>query len=771
RFERVWGPDGVREDRTPDGRRLRYQHDATGRVEAVDEIAADGEVRTHRYQRDAEGRVVGVDGPGGTRLRYTLLPEGQPTLIEQDGRKAQRRYDAGGALIEHVDPLGRAARVTVDLHRQPTEVSLPGGLRWRFTRDRLGHVTRMEAPDGSITRYTRDAVGRPVAEDRAGEVVKRRFDACGQVTRLKDAAGGELRLSYDALGRLVRAEADDDAPVERRYDPDGNLAAEVQGEAVLRWRYDALGHALGRRTSWGGRVDYLWGAAGVDSLVDPAGETHRFDRDVRGRRVAWERPGGGVERDVFSPGGHLERTWLEIPGQPAAADRRLFWSPEGTITGLHEAEDDRSTRHEYRYDGLGRLVGERRNDGPWRPYVHDDRDNLVDDPAQGSRTFDGVRLVQAGEDVVRHDRRARREAVTHGDGTRTTWWYDRRGRLARVHTRDDRIVHHRYDALGRRVETVAEVAGGVRREALVWDGDQLARRVVTTAAGQREEEYVYDPQRQLPLLRVVRAGGEVTSQYYQVDQRGAAIRLTDAAGQQLWRGRYEPYGGCAEEGPEAGEQPLRLAGQVEDAATGLCHHRHRVYDPDRRSFLTADPLGLDAGLNPFAFPSDPVQFADPLGLARCGQGELMLGSELTEPIYFGQARIAGRFADIGSPAPDSIRGRPIEAVAADLRAGRIAGEDLPVQVFRDPTTGRLTAINNRGLAAWSLAGRNPDLVILTTPTAAETNRLREPSLVRGDSLPSPHTAVTPGKNDTSIIGIVSTPGNATPPGYPAYPSE
>jgi RHS repeat-associated protein len=62
---------------------------------------------------------------------------------------------------------------------------------------------------------------------------------------------------------------------------------------------------------------------------------------------------------------------------------------------------------------------------------------------------------------------------------------------------------------------------------------------------------------------------------------------------------------------------MRLVGQINDAATGYAHHRFRVFDPQTRRFLTQDPIGLLGGLNPYNYPTDPVTFGDPLGLAKC----------------------------------------------------------------------------------------------------------------------------------------------------------
>jgi RHS repeat-associated protein len=64
----------------------------------------------------------------------------------------------------------------------------------------------------------------------------------------------------------------------------------------------------------------------------------------------------------------------------------------------------------------------------------------------------------------------------------------------------------------------------------------------------------------------------------------------------------------------ARHQPLRLAGQYADAETGLHYNRYRFYDPETGHYLTPDPIGIDGGLNAYAYCSDPLNVVDPLGL-------------------------------------------------------------------------------------------------------------------------------------------------------------
>ena len=120
-----------------------------------------------------------------------------------------------------------------------------------------------------------------------------------------------------------------------------------------------------------------------------------------------------------------------------------------------------------------------------------------------------------------------------------------------------------------------------------------------------------------------------------------------------------------------------------------------------------------------------------LGLSsRANELEIRLGGRLK----FSQKRANAKFSDaatVNNAATSAlVASRPVSAVAADLVAGTLRPDQIPVQVFLH--NGDVVAINNRGLAALSLAGMRPVNIIFVphAPTAIQ-NRIGESDTFHG----------------------------------------
>ncbi|MDC6171315.1 RHS repeat-associated core domain-containing protein, partial [Paucibacter sp. XJ19-41] len=115
-------------------------------------------------------------------------------------------------------------------------------------------------------------------------------------------------------------------------------------------------------------------------------------------------------------------------------------------------------------------------------------------------------------------------------------------------------------------------------------------------------------------------------------------------------------GSAVTQGFDAWGQVLQASGSIptygytgrEPDASGLMFYRARYYHPGLGQFISRDPLGLAAGINPYAYADgNPVMFNDPEGLLPAKPG----GSFSS---YWGQingtTRLGGLFGMVGGGA-------------------------------------------------------------------------------------------------------------------------
>lgn len=98
-------------------------------------------------------------------------------------------------------------------------------------------------------------------------------------------------------------------------------------------------------------------------------------------------------------------------------------------------------------------------------------------------------------------------------------------------------------------------------------------------------------------------------------------------------------------------------------------------------------------------------------------------------VLFGQRRVSENFSSLrsdGSGPPAYLAGRPTADVAADLVAGKLHPDQLPIQAFE--YDGQLVSANTRSLSALSQAGMVTTKIEIIEPTNALLQRLTETPL-------------------------------------------
>ncbi|UKD56064.1 DUF6531 domain-containing protein [Amycolatopsis sp. FU40] len=617
------GEDGaVRRSVDELGNLTRIESDAFGRpVTVTDPLGA-----VTRTSYDAMGRVVSeTDVLGGT-TEYAWTVEGRGwRRTAPDGSVQRRVYDGEGNVREEIDELGGVTRVDYGAFDLPITQIMPDGSRlqveydtelqmiaatngegqtWRFEYDGEGRVVREADFDGRVLTYAYDAAGQLVSRTNAlGSVTTYAYDLRGNLVE-KRTEDDVSRYAYDAAGRMVRA-VNASADVSFTYDALGRVVAEtVDGETVTTG-YDLAGNLVHRRTPSGVESRWDYDGRGAPESLAAGPRTLRFRHDAAGREI-W-RGLGAAELTQEWDARYRLRSQTVATGPAAIAQRRVYeFRADSAISAVEELLGG---RREFTLDRMGRVLAVQGPNGP-EQYRYD-RADAVALPDKRAGEFDAQgRLV-----------------------SREGWTYEWNGedRLVGATSPDGQQWRYRYDALGRRVakqrldgETV------VFEIRFVWSDDLLVEQIEATPSGRaRSTTWEWHPDDETPVAQTDRTyDGEacVDDRFHAIvaDFLGAPAELVDETGQIAWH-RDETLWGVPRSAPSGPSTPLRFPGQYLDAETGLHYNRHRYYDPGTARYLSADPLGLDGGLDPHAYVRNPLTWSDPLGLAGgCKKNKLDL---------------------------------------------------------------------------------------------------------------------------------------------------
>jgi len=190
-------------------------------------------------------------------------------------------------------------------------------------------------------------------------------------------------------------------------------------------------------------------------------------------------------------------------------------------------------------------------------------------------------------------------------------------------------TYYVYDATGQRARKVTERANGTKRQERIYLGGFEVYCEYDgggAATLERETLHVMDDQQRVSLVETktidVSAASNIlpnTAIRNQFDNYlGSACLELDENAAVLSYEEYYPYGSTSyQAGRSAAEMSLkryRYTGKERDEETGLYYHGARYYAPWLGRWVRADPAGLVAGMNLFAFVQDnPIIRVDRTG--------------------------------------------------------------------------------------------------------------------------------------------------------------
>ena len=117
-----------------------------------------------------------------------------------------------------------------------------------------------------------------------------------------------------------------------------------------------------------------------------------------------------------------------------------------------------------------------------------------------------------------------------------------------------------------------------------------------------------------PVAMVDDTGTSPAIYYIHTDQVNRPQKLTDTSANLAWDGIFDPFGNLWSLPVNSVTMLLMFPGQYYDSETQLSQNWHRNYDPTIGRYIESDPIGLEGGINTYAYvESNPLRYIDPTG--------------------------------------------------------------------------------------------------------------------------------------------------------------
>ena len=624
---------------------------------------------------DALGRRISEKRGAGQTSSYAYDPNGNLTGV-MDGRSLMttNSYDALDRLSQVKDPAGGLTTYTYDQHDRITQVAAPNGAAISYALDGFGRATTTSSPDTGATTASYDlADNRTSSTDGAGVVVNNTYDALNRPTSTTypSDSSENVAKTYDQTGHGFGV---------------GNLTSVTDAVGSVSYTYDERANRLSEARTTGGLT---------------LTTTYAYDKASRLAGVSY--PSGTATGFAYDLAGQPSAVMATTPGTTTAVPLAMSftWEPFGPLTGVtygdgtveargydmayrlgsiaagslqslayaYDGDDNATTitdsvttanSHTVTYDNLNRVSTDKPGSGGTNTLKYDASGNRTSN-ASTSYTYapNSNVLTQYATSTltttVSSNGVGSITAFTPASGNATRLGYDAAERLASVQIGPTLELTNTYDAFGRRMLKTA----GKTSALLQYDpaGHLLAERDTTGSTLVRQDTVYLG---NVPLADINPDTGAIF--FLHTDHLSAPQVATTSSGAVAWQGTYSIFGSAT---APTGllTQNLRLPGQYADTTTAYSQNGFRDYYPALGRYLESDPIGLDGGINTFAYSqNNPVNFADPLGLYFA-------------EIYGGYGAVAGgSVAAVGSVGVDAVTGGlNILATPAEVGGGAALG--------------------------------------------------------------------------------------------------
>ena len=643
-----------------------YQYDGLARQSSTSTSSSAGVVH-NAFSYDALSRLSEISTLTTSSLlltTYSYDPLGRLTEITEGGatpspasRVTHRAYDALGNLTAE---WGSAYPVTYvyDTAGRRTSMSTTrdDGLTWDTTHWAYDPTT------GLLLAKT-NANGTAVATYA--------YDGLGRVSTRTGGRGITTAYAYDAMGNLASKTYSDATPnVAFTYDPFGRMTSAVSSASTVTYVYD--GALLASETQNGKTITRSYDGFGRPASLNVATASLplelAYSYDPHGRLAEISTPTTSSLLLTTYSYDALNR----VTGRATASPPSLLTASHtrdalgNTLSVSNRWNATTVSAFAYGYDALNRRASRLDSGTALNTFAYNARSELTNAvlaeyPYAYTYGHDSIGNILSGteggpDDGFWCEVNALNQVTDYwvfgyyGDPYYETWEYklafpsydadgnmtlDNRGyyswdaenRLICI-TNGSSVITYTYDHLGRRTgkRIVFRLDGSTTSvTAYAYDGWNMVAETITSRPSSPWEStstttHVWGldlsgtPQGAGGvggLLATVRSGVAYLPCY---DANGNVTEyVNDNSGAVAARCRYDAYGYTG----GAPNFPFGFSTKYRDGETWFLYYTGRYYDPDRRRWLSTDPIEERGGLNLYGFcANDPINYVDYLGLTK-----------------------------------------------------------------------------------------------------------------------------------------------------------
>lgn len=689
-----------------------------GLGEATSITDANGNATSFTYT--AEGQVASVTDPLGDETSYGYGFGDLATVADPLGRTWSVYADTLGRPVAATDPLGATTATTYDPLYGIASLTDPNGDATGFTYDADGNLLSVTDPRNNVTGFSYDARDRLITRtDPLGNGARFAYDNDSNLVAVTDRKGQPSGYVYDALNRLAEAyyctggtscassSADLQASVAYTWDAGNRLtvirdlpAGVTSGGTVAR-DYDLLDRLTSETTTPPGTTTALGTASYTyDAASRPATMTagsaptlaYSFDPGNRLTGIS----SGGTASVCIGYDAANRRTLLVLPdggsasyGYDAASELTVLTDkPGGSLSPCTAGTGTALGTLAYTYDDAGRRASAAGV-------------NLVKSVLPGAVT---TATYNADNQLTKWVTGAGRINPTWdangnltNDGTSVYTW-DARDRLLAVGS----VASFAYDAAGRRLSLTA---GGSTAYYLY---DRLNPVAILGGSGGATTQLLTG----LNLDERFAATTSGTTESYLVDALGSTVALAAPGGTSLSTTYAYAASGVTEASGAVSTNSFQFTGRENDP-TGLYYLRARYYNPTWGRFISEDPIGLNGGINLYAYAGDsPLNLIDPTGLV--GVGFIAgVSAEGGVPYYSAGAQDASGAGVFLNVSPDSANFGSSSAALFTATGGAVTYGNMGANTTSLPSTpagrtnGALGAFAGAGAGVFITNANNP----------------------------------------------------------------